>query len=155
MKTLLMLIVAAACMSAETGKTTPAKRRAVARRPAAEAVTIPADAKKVNDYTWSHTGANGVTTWYRRTPFGIMRSTTAPDSVPEKPEQTASRERGNPFSKETESSVASENVKVSIAGETVTFERGTPFGKSRWSRPMSELTDDERRWLEQSKGQGN
>ena len=138
----------------------PAVRKAAAaaaaRKPAPPAVTVPANATRVDENTWTHTDPQGKTWTYRQTPFGLQKSeaTTQPNPFP-LPEAT--RDRQSPFSAEgtpaLPSATAAEEVSVTESGESITFQRKTPFGNNRWTKKKSEMTAEERALLERAKTQ--
>jgi hypothetical protein len=118
----------------------------------AEANTIPAGATEISKGTYKHTDANGKSWIYRKTPFGISK--TAEDSENNRPiDTTASPERGNPFAgeKSTSSNSTTPNVSVVEEGDSVKFERATPFGPTRWTRKKSELSKEEQELVERSR----
>ncbi len=98
---------------------------------------IPADAIKIDEQTYKAKDKDGKTWVYRKTPFGISR-------LPE--EQ---------FQKQNEAALIKPsreaNVKVTDLGTEYKFERAHPFGVQAWKKKKSELTDDEKRYIESSK----
>ena len=102
---------------------------AVARRNVAKSsgnVELPANAEKVRDGVWRSRDAAGKTWIYTRTPFGFAR-------VEENAQQDSARPASGPAV-----------VATAVQGDTVTFERESPFGKSRWSRKVDDLSDEEK-----------
>jgi hypothetical protein len=115
-----------------TKTTTPAKKAAPA---AAKVVTIPADAVKTGDNTYSKTDAQGKTWLYVKTPFGVTKS-EAPTAA----------------QKEAAAMVApEEGFKVVEEGDNIRFSKNSPFGVQTWTRNKNELTDDERGIWERQK----
>lgn len=112
---------------------------AVARRNVAKNsgnVELPANAEKVRDGVWRSRDAAGKTWSYTRTPFGFAR-------VEENSQQDSARPSSGPAV-----------VATAVQGDTVTFERESPFGKSRWSRKVDDLSDEEKAAYElKKKGQ--
>ncbi len=103
--------------------------------PPAKAMTIPTDAVKTGDNTYSKTDAQGRTWIYSKTPFGVTKA-----------EQTDSSQKGAAvISPPVEGLTAVED------GDSIKFERPSPFGKQSWSRKKSDLTDDERAVWERQK----
>jgi|HigsolmetaAR201D_1030396.scaffolds.fasta_scaffold32892_2 hypothetical protein len=83
---------------------------------------VPADAKQIDVATWRHVDKDGKTWIYRRTPFGLLRfEEKDTQSEPGPDEFTTVREEG----------------------ETLHFEKPSPFGKLRWSKKKSDLTGEE------------
>jgi hypothetical protein len=113
-------------------KAAPAKAAKPAKAP--ESIQIPAGAVETAPNTFAYTDSQGKKWIYRKTPFGVVRMdekdyNAPPASVPEqKPVKVTAVERG----------------------DTVHFERPGPFGVYKWDRKKSELTDEERRWLEEA-----
>ena len=98
-------------------------------------LTVPKEAVKVDNLTWRYKDAGGKTWIYRRTPFGLVRFAEQ--------EQT-----GEPADDE------SRLWKAFDQGDSVRFEKQTPFGVSTWTRKKSELTDDERKAWERAEQDG-
>jgi hypothetical protein len=120
---LITLCGAAICAQAETkkkGKTAPAP----------QVLTIPKDAVQNPDGTYSYTDKEGKKWTYAKTPFGLMK-TASPDT---------------PASADTP--VSSTSIKAIDKGDTVRFERPSPFGPMGWEKKKSELTDEERHILD-------
>lgn len=101
---------------------------------AAPPAGVPAGAKQIEETKWRHTDAQGKSWIYIRTPFGVARmledKAAAPDSS-----KAAARQ-------------AAQFEVVEVRGDEVVFQRATPFGKSRWTRPVTELNEDEKAALE-------
>jgi hypothetical protein len=115
------LLAAAFCMqAAEDNKSEKAA-------PAPQALTIPQDAVKEANGTYSYTDKQGKKWVYRNSPFGVIR-TVAPEPGPDA--------RPNP---------AAAATKATDKGDTVQFERPTPFGLTKWEKKKSDLTNEERR----------
>lgn len=70
---------------------------------------------------------------YRRTPFGVSKWEDQPAAAP----QTAAAE--------------ADPVTATDLGDSVRFERKTPFGTNQWVRKKSELTAEEQAMLARSK----
>ena len=137
MKKIALLLIAGLPLvcSAEEKKpakpTTPAAKKPA---PASAAITIPADAKKTGDNTYEKTDDKGRTWIYAQTPFGTTRL-----------EKTAAVEKPAPAAAATAGYTAVED------GDSIRFERPSPFGKFAWTRKKSELTDEERTVWERQK----
>ncbi len=106
------------------GKAQAAAARGAAAKTAG--VELPANAEKVRDGVWRSRDASGKTWIYTRTPFGFAR-------VEENAKQDAARPAAGP-----------QVVATAIHADSVAFERETPFGKSRWTRKLDDLSDEEK-----------
>jgi hypothetical protein len=93
-----------------------------------QAQSIPAGATLVEPNLYRYTDSSGKTWMYRQTPFGVSRweenSTPAPQPVAKR-----------------------DSVVVSDLGDSVRFEKKTPFGKTTWVRKKTELNDEEKTLL--------
>ena len=99
---------------------------------APQALTIPKDAVKNDNGTYSYTDKQGKNWIYRNSPFGVIK-TVAPEA--------GADTRSNP-------SQPAAAVKVIDKGDTVQFERSSPFGPTRWEKKKSDLTDEERKMVD-------
>jgi hypothetical protein len=88
--------------------------------------SIPAGATQIEPNLYRSTDANGKTWMYRQTPFGVSRWEES--SVPA---ALAPAPKGEP-------------VAVTDLGDSVKFEKKTPFGESSWIRKKSDLNDEEK-----------
>jgi hypothetical protein len=93
---------------------------------------IPATAVPAGPRAFRYVDAQGKAWIYSKTPFGVVRVEERAPS-PAKPENDL------------------DQIRVTEAGETVHFERNTPFGVSRWDRKKGELNDTERAAWERSR----
>lgn len=105
-------------------------------KPAAapSAVTVPKDAVKNANGTYSYTDKDGRKWIYTNTPFGVVRV----------PGTDSDTQGGSP---------SASAVKVIDKGDTVRFERATPFGKMNWEKKKTDLTEEERKLFESQTGQ--
>jgi hypothetical protein len=108
--------------------------KTAAKKPAPAGLTIPAGATENPDGTFSWTDKSGKKWRFAKTPFGIMRSpdTSAADATASDPNEQ-------------------QLVKATDNGDTVTLVRQTPFGPIKQEKKKSELTDAERKLLEDQK----
>jgi hypothetical protein len=138
----------------------------------AQALTIPKDATANSDGTYSWQDKQGKKWIYLNTPFGVSRTpepdqpqpkSTRPKSLPAGAKRNADGTYSwtdktgakwtyviTPFgatrhSAEDGAAAPQQAVKVIDKGDTVRFERPTPFGQSVWEKKKSDLNDDERR----------
>ncbi|HET8547259.1 MAG TPA: hypothetical protein VFL57_04610 [Bryobacteraceae bacterium] len=158
-------IVMLALCSIEINAATPKKnnkpaasaRKAAAvpaQKPAPPAVVIPADATRVDEYTYTHTDAQGKTWTYRKTPFGIQKSERTAETAAPYPLPEVTRDRQSPFAAEGSQNgpaTTAEQVIAVESGDTVTFRRRTPFGNNSWTKKKSELNEEEKALLERAK----
>jgi hypothetical protein len=90
---------------------------------------IPEGAVKVEPYTYRYTDAKGNKWIYRETPFGVVKKEDTPEQQV--------KDNSTP-------------VKVTQTGDSVKFEKKTPFGIHTWTKKLSELTADDKALLEKS-----
>ncbi|MBK5291977.1 MAG: hypothetical protein JJE04_09910 [Acidobacteriia bacterium] len=95
---------------------------AAAKSQAPKSTTIPAGAVEVEPGIFQHTDGKGKVWLYRRTPFGIAKY--EPESA-------------------VETAPSGEGLLASAEGDSVRFERKTPFGVTRWTKKKSELNAEE------------
>lgn len=122
-KTLVIALCLAAGAWAQS-QNQPAQKKAAA--PAPKTVTIPKDAVPNpggQSYTW--TDKDGKKWVYTKTPFGVMKSPKADDAAGPGLDTTL--------------------TKAIDKGDSVRFERRTPFGTSAWEKKKTELTADEQK----------
>ncbi len=127
----LCLLPALALCGAEQkkAKSRPAK--------APQNVEIPRDAEKIEPYTYRHTDKTGKVWIYRETPFGIVKF---PEDQARKPK---------PVENQDDWTAVEE-------GDNIRFERPSPFGKYRWIRKKSELSEAEKQvWERESRKKGS
>jgi hypothetical protein len=138
-------LLSAATLSAQTGDTTPApapaKKTAKTTKTAdtkkatttiAQPLTIPSDAVAKPDGSYSYTDKAGKKWIYNKTPFGVSKIQDVGEGAP------------NAFVTTPKEQL----IKTTDAGDTVKFERQTPFGVTKWEKKKSDLTDEERRIFE-------
>ena len=139
MKHLLALIAAAALsLSAASAADAPVEQKDKKAAPAPPLktivpLTIPKDAKPGENGTFKYTDKDGKKWIYNTTPFGVSRMA---DMGPAPEYYTAP--------------VASKAIDL---GDTVRFEQPGPFGIMHWEKKKSELTDDERKVLDNQQKQ--
>jgi len=108
--------------------TPPATHELTPEQKAAAALpTVPEGAKPAGPNLYRYTDPQGKTWMYRQTPFGVSRWEDKPDQEQSAPD-------------------ASKPAPASVKdlGDSVQFERATPFGPQKWIRKKSELTDEEK-----------
>lgn len=123
MKTIALILIAAAGLLAQD-KTTPPPKAAAKADPAA-LPNIPEGAKDVGNGVYRYTDAKGKTWLYRRTPFGVAKWEDKQSAQPAAVSDPAP-------------------ATMTDLGDSVQFQRDTPFGPQKWTRKKSELTDDEK-----------
>jgi len=139
-----LLVSSAVNLAAQTNSK---KTTAPAPRTASVEPTIPADAVKSEDGSFRYTDKNGKKWIYRQTPFGVSKEPV-----------TAVDPTATPFGKSKEPRVAPVkteskpgdlvNTKAFDEGDTVRFERPTPFGTSVWRKKKSELDATDRKIID-------
>jgi hypothetical protein len=143
MKTLTLTLMAAALLTAEDqpANNSPTRKPASASKKAtpshSEPVSIPPQATQIGPNTYRYTDPQGKVWLYARTPFGISKWEEPP----------AAQSQANPAAEDPSL------IKVTDLGDSVRFERQTPFGITPSVRKKSELTEEEKALLdrEQSK----
>ena len=113
---------------------------------------IPKNAVQTGADQWEVKDAEGRTWYYRRSPFGWMKTGGLNEAERKKMESAPPPEKreSSPFGpiateskKEPESQRTAVQLKVKDLGEALEFERPTPFGPVKWTRKKSELKPDE------------
>ncbi len=120
MRMMLIGMIALSAM-AQTKSTKPAARPPAEKQTAAS--PLPAGAEQVREGVWRFKDSSGKTWIYTKTPFGYTRELEG---------------------KRDDSPAAPNFHVVAIEGDTVKFERSTPFGKTVWTRNISELDEREK-----------
>ena len=92
-------------------------------------LTIPNDAVRNPDGTYSYTDKDGKKWRYVNTAFGVMRSEDDPDAP-------------------TPNVPPAHWTKATDKGDTVVFEQPTPFGTAHMEKKKSDLTPEERALLD-------
>jgi hypothetical protein len=131
MKLVFTLMIAAAALAAEDS-TVPKSTPEVSHS-AVKPAGLPTDAVEIQPGIFRVTDAAGVKWLYRQTPFGLARSeerpdATAPDLFKILP-----------------------GLKITDTGDTLVFERPSPFGLVRSVRKKSELNEQEKAAWERAK----
>lgn len=133
--TMKLFLIAALTMAASLAQTaqrtaTPAAKPAA--KPLSAVIQPPAGAEKVSDGVYRSKDSAGKAWIYTRTPFGFARHEegAAPVAPPPSPVEFRVLE---------------------MKGDTVRFERDTPFGKSVWNRPIAQLDEKEKAAYEAAK----
>lgn len=122
--------------SAAATKTPAKKKAAAAPAPAvAKPMVIPKDATPNPDGTYSWADKSGKKYIFTKTPFGISRREDmgANPAFATQPKE--------------------QFMKAADHGDTVAFERQTPFGTTKWEKKKTELTEEERHVLERQTAQ--
>lgn len=125
---LLIFVMAVTLMAGE--RVPPAETNS-----ASPAISAPAGVREMAPNTWTETDAQGKTWTCRRTPFGLIRF-EAKTEAPRKDD-------------------LADQITAVEAGDSVRFERATPFGRQRWTVKKSELNDLEKQaWSRAQKAAG-
>ncbi len=123
------VILFAVTLGAQTNDAKDKKSKKKSAAPAPQAMTIPKDAAANSDgisYVW--TDKQGKKWVYAKTPFGITRSPASDTTANIGPDLST--------------------TKAVDKGDTVRFERPSPFGPMIWEKKKVDLTDDERHLLD-------
>src|SRR5579871_6461763 len=142
MKTLTCIIVMAASMAAQDPAKTPVKTPAkTAAKPAVKAapatLTIPKDAVETSTGFYKWTDKDGKAWTYRRTPFGVSRWPADPAEGNQKTDSASGA------AAETRLNAVDDQTTAKEVGDSIRFERNSPFGKRSWLRKKTELNDSE------------
>jgi hypothetical protein len=107
-------------------KTPVPQKPKAASKAEAPVTTVPQGATLVEPNLYRYTDSSGKIWMYRQTPFGLSKWEDTPAAAPQPP------------------AAQGEPVSVVDLGDSVRFEKKTPFGATQWVRKKTELTDDEK-----------
>lgn len=133
----------------------PARQEPSARS-TAQRVEVPKGATQVSPGLYRMADASGKNWLYRQTPFGVMRfeetAGQAGDQATSGTPVATGEPTGNPFNaNDAGGAGATPDVKVKEQGDSIQFERSTPFGPVHWTKKKSELNADETAVWERSR----
>jgi len=124
-------------------------------------VSVPKDATEIEAGVYRHTDSAGKTYIFRKTPFGIVKSIEKADK-PEKRDEsvkdarpassTAVTTTDTPFG-QVKSTASADRIKVSDRGDSLEFERPSPFGSYKWKQKKDNLSALEREAWDHSRQQ--
>jgi hypothetical protein len=107
-------------------------------------ITIPKDAVPNPDgNTFTYTDKEGKKWLYKKTPFGVMRGPARDEAATTKSEEGSAKTASG-----AAVSAKGDSTRAIDKGDTVRFERPSPFGPIIWEKKKSELTENERHILE-------
>lgn len=113
---------------------------------------VPKEAVEVKPGLYRYVDADKKAWLYSKSPFGYMRSSEdapkAKADVPETPVRTNPEK--TPFG-ESRATANAPATKVTEQGDSLRFERPSPFGVYRWTRKKADLTDDEKKLWDASR----
>ena len=132
MKTVLLTLAAATILLAGGQRSRDSKPAKAATAEDRGPQSVPAGATQIEPNLYRYVDAKGKVWMYRKTPFGISKWEDKPESQPVAPQAVP--------------------VVVKDLGDSFQFERATPFGKSKWIRKKTELTDEEKEFVDQAQG---
>ena len=125
---------------------------------AAAEASIPKGATEIEPGVFKHKDASGKAFIYRKTPFGVTKSVEgaaadkpAEAPAPKEPAASASPQ-ATPFGDLKKQTHA--QIKVVEKGDTLEFERTSPFGGVRWTNKKDQLTAEEREAWERTRSGG-
>src|SRR6478672_8835776 len=141
------LVVAQEAKPPATSSTKTTKQKAKpAAAPKSGSISIPPDAVEIGPQVYRYKDTDGKSWIYRKTPFGISKYEERPTAL------TPDQILGSPA---PAAAPAPANTKIKVQavdkGDTVRFEQLTPMGNRVWERKKSELTPEEKTWLEQTR----
>ncbi len=126
--TTVLLLAAGMASAQDTANKTAVKKPA----PQPADVTIPANAVQTEDGSFRAVDKKGKAWIYRKTPFGVAKSEEKP--LPN-----------------TQAAQEDTLTKATISGNTVHFEKPTPFGVTKWDKKMTDLDANEQRVVDRQK----
>jgi hypothetical protein len=125
MKIVMLALIAAGLLLAQDKKAEP---RAGAAKGDAGGPTLPPGAKQVEPGLYRYTDPQGKSWMYRSTPFGLAKWEDKPVVA------TPAVEPVVP-------------VSITDLGDSVQFERQTPFGPHKWTKKKADLNEEEKALL--------
>jgi hypothetical protein len=125
---------------------------------AAAEVTVPKDATEIEPGVYKHTDSAGKTYRYKKTPFGVVKSPekeekgekSAPPAESTKADGRSASTTATPFG-DVKTPPAAQAIKVSDRGDSLEFERPSPFGTYKWKRKKEDLNQSEREAWDRSR----
>lgn len=108
---------------------------------AAPPAGVPSGAQQIEDSRWRHVDTSGKAWIYMPTPFGVARMPAEQAAAPDQAKAAARP--------------AARFEVIEVRADEIVFQRATPFGKPRWTKPVSGLTDDERAAVEAAANHAN
>lgn len=109
---------------------------------------VPKDAKEVKPGVYRYVDKDMKVWLYTKSPFGYMRSAEDGEKPQAEPVAKANPEQ-TPFGESKAASNAPVTT-VTDKGDSLQFERPSPFGVYRWTKKKTELTDAEKKLWETS-----
>jgi hypothetical protein len=118
---------------------------------------VPAGSQEVSPGVYRFVDKDKKVWIYRKTPFGFQKSAeeatrksdererAAPENTPPAPDPNRT---ATPFGESKPSAAGMPQTTVTEVGDTLRFERPSPFGPYRWTRKKTELTDEEKKLWE-------
>lgn len=126
MRLWIVFLIAVWVLAAESAPAAKKVNKPKAATAAATKITkIPDGAVQIDASSYLYTAPDGKMRLYVKTPFGIMMAD-------EQPAPAASNVQPHAM------------VKATVDGDTIHFERPSPFGAFRWQKKISELNEQER-----------
>ena len=118
---------------------------------------VPAGSSEVGPGTYRFVDKDKKVWIYRKTPFGLQKSEEKQSSEADNTrnsgasaaaQQPDPNRTATPFGESKASPSGTPATKVTENGDSLKFERPSPFGVYRWTRKKTELTDDEKKLWE-------
>ena len=116
---------------------------------------VPEGATEIKPGTYRFVDKDKKVWIYRKTPFGLQKSEETPAAegdrtrkpdAPAAPSQQPDPDRTTtPFGESKAPAAGLPATKVTEVGDSLRFERPSPFGVYRWTRKKTELTADEKK----------
>jgi len=132
LRVLAILTILAAAAAAENKPVTNRRKIETPKPTKVQAITIPKDAVQIDPNTYRYTDPAGKKWLYNKTPFGISR--VEDKAVSAEDAKKAQEDMAHQI----------ESTKAVEDGDSIRFERASPFGVTRWQRNKAELNEMER-----------
>ena len=156
------VLLMAAALGADQSTPKPAKRTPSSSPAKMTTVKLPVNAVRIAEGVYRFTDPDGTVWLFRRTPFGYAKAEEGA-AKPAPSDVRVGDRSGTPFSgadgeaagKSGNESVAPVHITATEEGDNIRFERPTPFGKTQWVKPKSELNAEETRIWESQRNQAS
>ena len=130
---MIALLMTCAAVAAAADRPAGKKPKPAPAAPAkVQETVIPEGAVEIRPYTYSYTDPKGQKWLYSKTPFGVMRTEVKPESAEDAKKAQEARAR------------LIEATSAVEVGDSIRFERASPFGPMHWQQKKTALNEIER-----------